>query len=395
MRVYHFSEQPYPEAWLPGADSLRVSLPNQLCDPEVASRLLNRYLDEWCLADELGFDIMVNEHHSTATCLSASCNLVLGILARITQRARLLALGVPLANRTDPVRVAEELSMIDVISRGRLEMGFVKGVPYEVAPANSNPSRMMDRLWEAHDLILRAMTSRQGPFNWEGEYFQYRSVNIWPRPFQQPHPPVWITSLSPASAPVVAQRGYVLATFLTGLASKVLFDAYRNEYAEKHGQPASPDRLGYLALCAVADKKEEALRKAHAIAGYLRTTAVAAEPFSYPPGYMAPQAVAQFLKRSKRGHYVVKCRSGRSVDATSATADELIDAGLLFAGTPDQVFDQITRFCDEIGGLGHLLLMMQGGDLGHADTESSLRLFAKEVLPRLKEWSRNYIPKAA
>ena len=94
----------------------------------------------------------------------------LAILARITKHARLLALGVPLANRNDPLRIAEELSMIDVISRGRLEMGFVKGVPYEVAIANNSPIDMMDRLWEAHDFILKAMTTRDG---------QLASTRMW------------------------------------------------------------------------------------------------------------------------------------------------------------------------------------------------------------------------
>src|SRR3981189_2835720 len=176
MRVFNFTEHPRPDAWNLGFDSLRVNLPNRLCEPQVAADLYHRYYDEWMLADELGFDIMVNEHHSTATCLSASCNVTLAILARITRRARLLALGVPLANRNDPLRIAEELAMIDVISRGRLIMGFVKGVPFEVPVANSNPVRMMDRLWESHDFIVRAMTHRDGPFYWEGRYFQYRHV---------------------------------------------------------------------------------------------------------------------------------------------------------------------------------------------------------------------------
>lgn len=395
MRVYHFTEQPYPDAWIPGAESLRVSLPNVLCDPHKAADLLNRYLDEWVLADELGFDIMVNEHHATATCLSSSCNIVLGILARITSRARLLALGIPLANRPDPLRVAEEMALVDVISRGRLEMGFVKGVPYEIAPANSNPSRMMDRLWEAHDLILKAMTERNGPFSWEGEYFHYRSVNVWPRPYQQPHPPVWITSLNPASAPAVAERGHVLATFLTGLASKKLFDAYRQQFALTHGRPAGCDRFAYLALCAVAASEKEALNRAYEVSSYLRTTAVASEHYAYPPGYMAPQAMIPILRKTKRGHYMVTCRSGKSIDATNAESADLIDAGLLFAGTPDQVYEQIVRFCGEVGGIGHLLLMMQAGHLNSDATTDSMKLFSREVLPRLNEWAASSQVEAA
>src|SRR5262249_60848259 len=114
----------------------RVRRPNRHCDPEGAARLYNRYLDEWMLADELGLNIIVNEHHATATCMSASVHLTLAILARQTKRARLLGLGTPIANRNDPVRMAEEMSIIDVISRRRLEMGIIKGLPYEIVPTD-------------------------------------------------------------------------------------------------------------------------------------------------------------------------------------------------------------------------------------------------------------------
>jgi len=256
MRVFHFSEEPYPNAWAPNAESLRITLPNSECDPQMAADLYHRYLDEWQLADELGFDIMVNEHHETATCLTASCHIILAILARITKRARLLALGVPLANRMDPQRVAEELSMIDVISRGRFEMGFVKGVPFEPPVANINPARMMDRLWEAHDFILKAMSTHTGPFNWEGDHYHYRNVNIWPRPWQQPHPPVWITASSNSSAKAIAERGHVLATFLIGYKTRELFDNYREVYRNTHGKEAAPDRFAYLALAGVGETRE-------------------------------------------------------------------------------------------------------------------------------------------
>lgn len=394
MRVYHMTEHPYPDAWVEPPRSLRVTLPNRLCDPAIASDLLNRYFDEWCLADELGLDIMVNEHHSTPTCLTPSCLLTLGILARITKRARLLALGIPLANRPDPVRVAEEAAVIDLVSKGRLEMGFIKGVPTEVAPANVTPVGMMDRLWEAHDLILKAMTAHDGPFNWEGRHFQYRSVNIWPRPYQQPHPPVWITTMSLGGVREIAERGHVMGTFICGLHAKTMFDEYRKVWNERHETPARIDRFGYLALCAVGNNLSEARDRAHKVLGYLRTFKQCAEPFEYPAGYMAPQAMAKKLRYGP-SPVVVRTRSGKDVDIAKCAAEDLIDAGSLFAGTPDEVYRQITRFCDDIGGLGHLLLMMQGGYLSHAETSDSLTLFGKEVLPRLKEWSNDRFPTAA
>jgi alkanesulfonate monooxygenase SsuD/methylene tetrahydromethanopterin reductase-like flavin-dependent oxidoreductase (luciferase family) len=140
MKVYHFSENPYPQAWDADPRSLRVTLPNRNFDPKFGAELINRYIDEWVLCDELGLDIWVNEHHSTATCLTASTMLPMAILARETKRARLLTLGVPIGVRHDPVLVAEEAAYVDVVSKGRLELGLVKGYSTEIAPANINPA---------------------------------------------------------------------------------------------------------------------------------------------------------------------------------------------------------------------------------------------------------------
>lgn len=394
MKIYHFTEQPYPPAWEQGAKSLRVNLPNAVCDPHVASDLYNRYLDEWMLADELGINIMINEHHSTATCMASSATPFLSILARQTKNARLLVLGVPIANRPDPVRVAEEMSIIDVISRGRLEMGFVKGVPYEVFSANLQPVRMMDRYWEAHDLILRAMTTHDGPFCWEGEYFNYRSVNIWPRPYQQPHPPVWITASSPGTTREVAKRGYVVSTVLGGYGNtKLVHDTYRATRKEM-GQPVpSPDRFAYIGLVAVASNEKEARRRAELLAGYTKAGGVVYPAFKNPPGYLSVEANANMLKgpgAASSGPSVaagmhIKTFDGRTIDARTCTIDDLRDAGVLSFGTPDQVYEQIVRFADAVGGVGHWINMGHAGWLTHGDTVDSMTLFAREIMPRLAE----------
>ena len=106
MKVWHSSENPYPPAWRADPQTVRVTLPNRHFDPEIGARMINHYLDEGALCDELGLNIMVNEHHSTSTCLTASVMLPLAILARETKKARLLALGVPIGVRYDPLLVA-------------------------------------------------------------------------------------------------------------------------------------------------------------------------------------------------------------------------------------------------------------------------------------------------
>jgi alkanesulfonate monooxygenase SsuD/methylene tetrahydromethanopterin reductase-like flavin-dependent oxidoreductase (luciferase family) len=315
----------------------------------------------------------------------------MAILARETKKVRLLALGMPIGNRNDPIRVAEEYATIDVISRGRLDMGFVKGVPFEIAPANTNPAELMDRFWEAHDLILKAMQSHDGPFSWEGTHFQYRAVNVWPRPWQEPHPPVWMPVGSPGSASEAAARGITIGVLNTGwVRTPAIYEAYRKTAAEA-GRDMRLDKLAYMALIGVGDTREEGWRRADQILGYSRTSGIVAPQFQNPPGYVAPGLNAQMLKTggaSMARATRVQTKDGRPINARTMQVEEAIDAGLVFAGTPDDVWQQLKAFYGHVGGFGHLLMMGQGGLLDHDDTVANLTLFSREILPRLSELGR-------
>ena len=377
MRLWHFSETAYPH--LPPEEeyeSVRVSMPSRYFDPEIGHDLYNRRIDEWCLADELGIDIMINEHHQTPTCIDPAAPVMTGILARVTSNSRLLILGNPIANRRQPVRVAEEMAMVDVISKGRLECGFVRSVPYEIAPANSIPVRMAERMWEAHDLIVKAWTSHDGPFTFEGEFFHHRMVNIWPRPYQQPHPPIWVTALSTGNASEIARKGYNLGTFLGGYEkTPPVFKAYRKAYREAgHGDDVPLEKLGYSGLIFVGETEEEGRRGGQHLLWYLSHNKLPMH-FRNPPGYASIEANVMALK----GGQIGVRREGWLPDL-----DEEMAKGIVFCGTPDQVYDQLKKFYDHVGGFGHLLSMGQAGHLSHEGTCKSLRLMATELYPRLK-----------
>jgi alkanesulfonate monooxygenase SsuD/methylene tetrahydromethanopterin reductase-like flavin-dependent oxidoreductase (luciferase family) len=384
LKTWFFTEDCYPdlppqEEW----DSIRVELPNSLCEPENANRLYNQYLDIWCAADEMGLEIMINEHHQTATCMVPAAPIMLGILARQTKKSRLLILGNPLPNRNQPVRVAEEMALIDVISKGRLECGFVRSVPYEAAAANILPYKGSEKLWESHDLIMKAWTTHDGPFNFEGKYYHHRQVNIWPRPYQQPHPPVWITTGSAGSTDPVARHGHVAAIFLAGY-SKVrpIFDAYRENYLKHHGTHAPLDRLAYCGLIYVGDDEKAAEKGANELMWYMQANKVS-EPWKNPPGYHPPQVAAGIMK----GAHI----SGSGA-AYSTDLKEHMRRGNVFAGTPDQVFEQIKAFWEYSGGFGHMLMMGQAGHLSEQDTLRSMKLYNEEVYPRLRELAATWDP---
>ncbi len=376
MKTWFFTEDAYP--YLPDQDSyesIRVSLPNRNYDPEKGADLYHMYLDMWCSADELGLEIMNNEHHQTATCVVPAAPLMLSILARETKRARLMILGNPISNRSQPVRVAEEMAMIDVLSRGRLECGFVRSVPFEAAPANVMPFRGSERLWEAHDLIIKAWTSHDGPFNFEGRWFHARQVNIWPRPYQQPHPPVWVTIGSAGTAVPVAEHGYVGAVFLAGYPRvRPIFDGYRDAYRAAHGRDAPLDRLAYCALMYIDDDEKKAREGAEKVLWYMTSNKVAPQ-WNNPPGYHPPAIAAQIMRGGRGGAGI----------PLKPVLDEQMARANVFAGTPDQVYEQIKAFWEYSGGFGHLLMMGQAGFLSYDDTIHSMTLFANEVYPRLKE----------
>ena len=378
MRIFHFSEGAFHQ--LPDEEdyaSVRVSLPNRYYDPKVGADLYHRYLDEWLIADDLGLDIMINEHHQTPTCVDPAAPLLLSILARQSKKARLLILGNPIANRSQPIRVAEEMAMIDVLSRGRLECGFVKSVPYEIPAANSNPVRMTERMYEALDFIKAAWTHHDGPFTFEGRFFHHRMVNIWPRPYQQPHPPIWIASTSPEGARLVGQNGYTIGCFHTGFdGTLAVFNAYRAGWAAGgHKGLAPEEKLGYSALMYVGDTDEEGRAGAQKLLWYLSHNKLPVY-FKNPPGYASLDANVKALRTGK---------VGTREQGFVPDLDHEIEHGTVFCGNPDTVYKQIKKFYDHVGGFGHILSMGQAGFLDHEDTVKSLKLQAKELYPRLKD----------
>jgi alkanesulfonate monooxygenase SsuD/methylene tetrahydromethanopterin reductase-like flavin-dependent oxidoreductase (luciferase family) len=145
----------------------------------------------------------------------------------------------------NPINIAEEFAMLDVLSKGRIIAGFVRGIGAEYHSTGVNPAFSHERFHEAHDLIIKAWTT-VGPFEFEGNHFRNRYVNLWPRPYQTPHPPVWIPSMGSretidwASAP---ERKYpFLVTFSSEAAVVRYLNMYR-ETAQAHGYTAAGSQL--------------------------------------------------------------------------------------------------------------------------------------------------------
>src|SRR4030081_1522348 len=247
MELWNHCENPYPfvpAEILDAADSARASLPNKYCDPRIAARLYDEVFEEYEQCDDLGINIVTNEHHAGINNLYAANPLITGIVVRITKKVRVLSLGTLITVRDDPVRAAEEYATADVISRGRLDIGFVKSGGSEMAATNTNPVGNIERFWEAIDLITAALTRHDGPFSWEGRHFTHRHINIWPRPYQEPHPPLWAATGDPETSAELAQRGITNPPFVRGPdGTKRAWDAYPGARTEAGLPQAGPDRF--------------------------------------------------------------------------------------------------------------------------------------------------------
>jgi len=190
MQAWYHCENVYPfvpQEVLDSAESVRASLPNNIAtrrSPPACSRNASTSTSS---ATSSGSTSSSIEHHSGINSLYGASPMILGILARQTKKVRILSLGTFITIRPDPVRIAEEYATADVISKGRLEIGFVKSGDSEMVSGNANPVGYVDRFWEAIDLIQKTLTAHDGPFSWEGKHFTHRHVNIWPPAYQSPH----------------------------------------------------------------------------------------------------------------------------------------------------------------------------------------------------------------
>jgi alkanesulfonate monooxygenase SsuD/methylene tetrahydromethanopterin reductase-like flavin-dependent oxidoreductase (luciferase family) len=348
---------------------------NKAFVPEQGTALYKTYIDTMAYAEECGFDwVGCNEHHFSPYGLMSNCNLIGSVLSYRTKAVRLAMFGnlVPILN---PIRIAEEYAMLDVMSGGRLIAGFMRGIPHEYVAYNMPPDESWGRLAEAHELIIKAWTEPT-PFGWEGKYYQYRAVSIWPRPFQKPHPPVLMSASSPESARFAAERRAIMGmVMLTDLASaKESIRVYR-ETARAAGWEPGPEHILIGAQTCVAATYEEAKRT---LSGGLK--------YFYDVLAGGPRT-AQRLVVQKTRYYqdqqMQQKTAARRAVLKEASIEERIEKGVVLCGTPDMVVDQIKRMAKELGH-GVMNINMKIGNIPDEAVRSSMKLWGDHVMPHVR-----------
>jgi alkanesulfonate monooxygenase SsuD/methylene tetrahydromethanopterin reductase-like flavin-dependent oxidoreductase (luciferase family) len=310
-----------------------------------------------------------------------SPNLMGSVMARETKDVAIIIMGNSIALYDPPIRVAEEFAMLDCISGGRLVAGFPVGSAMDTAYGyGSNPALLRDKYAEAEELILKAWTEKE-VFAFDGKYTQLRYVNIWPRPMQDPRPPVWVPgagSIETWNTCIEKGHLYAYLSYSGYKRGKQVMDGFW-KVANAAGVD-NPYHAGFLQLVCVADNEQELHDKYAAHTEYFFNKMLHIYPgFADPPGYRTVDTI-------KAGLLAQTTSFGRG-STKELTFDEFREAGNVVAGTPSQVTEQLREIAKDLH-IGHLMLLNQFGSIPHELAKENIRRTAQEVVPNLRDmWS--------
>lgn len=342
-------------------------VPTIVYSREAAQRSMQSSIEHFRRADEVGFDwVTVAEHHFAPFSLTPNPMVMAGALTQVIRRAKIALLGadIPILN---PIRVAEEFAMLDTMSGGRVIAGMLRGTPNEYVTYNINPAESRERFEEALQLIQLAWTEPE-PFGWQGKFYEYRTVSIWPRPVQTPHPKIYISGSSPESGEFAARLKLGIGLAVTNVPQAKQAAIHYREHARRMGWTPEPDDVIYRLQIHVAETDEQAMEE----------FAQAAKAAPLRGFALANRALEGAVASS--GYY------GRDVEAqrqrlVPRELRERLELGQLLLGSPDTVVKQIESVYRELG-CGVLDLII-GFDMGEK-TNHMLDLIGEKVLPRIR-----------
>ena len=385
MKVFVFDLVPYGEHLdhLKNGKELPSPLRRRHFKPEVAVRTYAEHLSAWEAMDRLGYDgVGFNEHHTSPYGLMNSPNLLAAAAAQRTQRLKLLMYGnlLPLH---DPLRLAEELAMLDCMSNGRIVSGFARGIPREHNVYGVPLADSRARFEEAWEIIYRAWTEEV--FSYEGRFWSYRDVAIWPRPVQQPHPPVWVPVTGSKETIEWAGRHNIPITPglapLRGLREDII-DFYARCLGQ-HGHRLTPDHLITQASAYVADSKAQAVREAGPYTLYFNRTLfshgnITETSLQRDAGYLCSSSVVYLRPVNLPA---VRGARERYPDMTMADAER--EAEHMPWGSADEVIERLISAADHAGA-GTVLVNMNRGAMPHEMFMEQVHRFGGKVLPALQ-----------
>ncbi|MFU8817662.1 MAG: LLM class flavin-dependent oxidoreductase [Pseudomonadales bacterium] len=333
--------------------------------------VLAAMLREAQLAEELGFDtVWVAEHHFDSKFSTVpSPNLLLAAMAQTTQRIK-LGCGINVLPFHNPLRLAEEGAMLDLLSQGRFQWGIGRGITgHEFESFRLSPAQSRTLFNEIHDAVIAAW--RTGRMHYEGELVQVPPTDIAPAVLQRPHPPVWVTAQSPESVAWAARHDYPAMQIGESLeAGRGQLERYRAAAAEA-GVSVRRGGIVPLRMVYVAPTDEQAREEAAApVLEFWDHSARTTAPDYKSPGPARDAAGYEYWLQNN------PARHG------SLTYEALVDAGLVISGSPDTVVRGIERQIDALE-CDHLMCDFWRPS-SMAKRQQAMRLFAEEVMPAFR-----------
>ena len=376
MKLYNFDLLAYPHVPI---DAPRTPVPSSYFDPAKGAANYEEHLSEMAYCEELGFDgVVFNEHHYSAYGTMPSPNLIASALSQRTKKIKIGVLGNILPLRNHPVRVAEEYAMIDCLSNGRLIAGFVRGIPPEYIWYGVNPEESRGRFEEAYNLIMTAWT--KPVWSHEGPFFKLHDCAIWPRPVQQPHPPIWIAARSAESVEWCVKRHLPCAqVYQTTGQIEDTFNYYRLK-AKEDGWDAKPEQFILCRHIYIDESDEKAREFATPAMAYFFSVFNRGFNEAINKDAVAKQLTAALT--SERSFSYFRDGNRERFDFSKMDYDGLIKSGYLIAGNPDSVAKQIQDQMNQVGA-DHFMGMFHIGNLKHDKVVNSLDLFKNEIMARL------------
>ena len=344
-------------------------VPPSYHDPKISMQSYQEGIEECEFAEEMGFDwVSLSEHHYSGNRTTPNPALMAAAVAERCKRVRIALLGqlLPLNN---PVRAAEEIGMLDNLSGGRVIMGFMRGTLSEDQVYDVNPAEGRGRLMEAMDLVLKALTEPQ-PFAWEGRYYQYRTVSVWPQPVQQPLPPAIVATRSEDTVQYAAAHQLGLGISYDRVDDVARITEKYSQWCQEAGWQPTPDQIVYRGSILLAETDRQADKWLEDLKARGLVRGMAMHP-----------AVTRAVQASRAG----QAFDPRQVVAAGPPGDGGRDArgAMSFMGGPDTIVKQLQAFHDQCG-TGVVDLAFQQPGIDHREVMKEIDLFGREVLPRIK-----------
>lgn len=350
----------------------------EIADPDKVGQYYNATLDELLYASKAGFHgLCTNQHHQNVYGFMANPSLLGSVLARGTSGSNtaIIQLGSTLPSTTPPTRIAEEYAILDCISGGRLVAGFPTGLPTDATISNGVvPVEQRERYREALALVKKAWSAKE-TFAWNGKHYQLGMVNLWPRPIQQPHPPIWIPGSGISStADYVVSNDHCFCHLSYHGAKNATYTADRYwELVAKKGRDDNPHRYSFLQLIGVAetDAEAEELYAPHA-EYFFRKLLHTPSYYQQIPGCLEYDALVQALTYNPRSGFNLR----------DMRAKDFYENGFVIVGSPKTVREQLREWMNRLR-VGHLLALLHFGSMTTELCKRNIDLFGREVLPHL------------